>query len=926
MEKKQIQVYSVDTNSFLSYNEKKKAIDEEKVNRLITDVSHEIKSIEEYTLIQLINNEKYLFNDIAAFIKYKNKNNKHLKKELNAFIKKSKQLIKEDKAKDEEYKSILKENGIYQILLKRRHNFKAKLNELLENNKETRKLNPDKVSKYNIVSLFDSFLIRTMGLKYNELTTDLIIVKVYHYSVMKQLLEKGFDFQDEHYKFYSSSAGQIRNKKLLMIKESTWNKIANTLMCGLTIDKINNSEHQGCNINKFLAYLALSNSATDVWESFDIDKAIVIDDFKTEVSGKVDYIDKKLNEAGIFELHKPIEKQMKINIEHSDGCGWVLPSESKKNFMVRLPWVKGLMTPVDYLTFCKEHNDGNYKIIDIYGKEWDLLEDDIRYIFSKSQFKMWKYYSNWQEYKDNFVKYDCHASICNIEPDSKDFKNKSFNYQMWQTLTDIKDEEIEHFTNPIVEFISKAYVDRNTMLEIMGVNNKNKSYMQEILSFYPELLNDFHFKNELSESINSYKKDAKAGKFKIKAKNTYFIPDVFAWMEYSLKGDKNPKGLLKSGEVSCYLYKKEPKLLVNRSPHLYREHGVKNNVINKEINKWFITNGVYTSSHDLISKLLMFDNDGDQALVSADHVLIEVAERNMQDIVPLYYVMSIANPQQINPKNIYDSLVNAFRYGNIGKYSNKLTALWNSNNFDLETIKIITALNNFSIDAAKTLEMPISKERISGKVKMPYFFQFAKDYNPGKVEVINDSTVNRICQKIENIKQGDFDFSAIGSFRRANLMGNKKIKDFIQEENLEEANQKIIEEYERLNKEMQKYFIKNKDMEQEEIEIATWDILRYEFSEFCNELNVNYGVAVDMVIEHIYTTNRNSRKSFLFNVFGDAILNNLRRNITKSFDKGYIQCGDCGKRIKKTSNNQIRCPECAKKANLKKTKLNKKVS
>lgn len=39
------------------------------------------------------------------------------------------------------------------------------------------------------------------------------------------------------------------------------------------------------NQNKFLAYLALMNSATDVWQDFDIDKSIVVDDWETAGSG-----------------------------------------------------------------------------------------------------------------------------------------------------------------------------------------------------------------------------------------------------------------------------------------------------------------------------------------------------------------------------------------------------------------------------------------------------------------------------------------------------------------------------------------------------------------------------------------------------------------------------------------------------------------
>ena len=69
----------------------------------------------------------------------------------------------------------------------------------------------------------------------------------------------------------------------MFIKESVWLKHEKTLMCGLTLDKIN--ALGGNNPNKHLAYTALINSATDVWEEFDIDKSIVIDDFETDVEG-----------------------------------------------------------------------------------------------------------------------------------------------------------------------------------------------------------------------------------------------------------------------------------------------------------------------------------------------------------------------------------------------------------------------------------------------------------------------------------------------------------------------------------------------------------------------------------------------------------------------------------------------------------------
>lgn len=79
----------------------------------------------------------------------------------------------------------------------------------------------------------------------------------------------------------------------------------------------------------------------------------------------------------------------------------MLPSVMTKNTMFRAPWVKGLLGVFDFRKFI-EVNDGSPTIKDIYGKEYNIFDDDIRIIFTKSQFKMYKFYDSWDEYKDNF--------------------------------------------------------------------------------------------------------------------------------------------------------------------------------------------------------------------------------------------------------------------------------------------------------------------------------------------------------------------------------------------------------------------------------------------------------------------------------------------------------------------------------------------
>ena len=100
--------------------------------------------------------------------------------------------------------------------------------------------------------------------------------------------------------------------------------------------------------------------------------------------------------------------------------------------------------------------------------------------------------------------------------------------------------------------------------------------------------------------------------------------------------------------------------------------------------------------------------DGDKALVVSDKVLISVAERNMKDIVPLYYNMKKAPSNTLDSEQIYNGLQAAFIGGNIGIYSNNISKIWNSNVFTngteeekcvaVKIIKFLCMENNFVID------------------------------------------------------------------------------------------------------------------------------------------------------------------------------------------------------------------------------------
>lgn len=507
--------------------------------------------------------------------------------------------IKKRYKKDKKYKH-------YDFHLKRINKiinkFKSHLYDEFEN---TRKLNQlrvlriDSINDKKVISIFESNLTRTLGFRTNELTDDIMVIQVYYFQVAEDLIKHGFLYNGQKYSLFSASAGQIRTKKFVSVKESLLRQYENTLTCGLTWNIINSKG--GINANKYLAYYSLNNSATDIWEGFDIDKSIVVEDFETLVESIVDFIDDNTYEI--------IRKTMQVPIPHTDGCGYMLDGD---NEMVRLPWIKGLMGVFDYYNLILEWRD-KYKnpkigvIPDIYGKKCDVIAENIRYIFTKSQFKMWKYYDSWEHYKTNFKKYNCQACVCNVEEEN--IPDAQINYQMLQTLSDITEREMTRLAQRTINDINSIGSDYRTMMKLLGVTgfNTNKNYMQQALEIYPELMRDRYNRQILKDCRDSLIKEGKAGKLSIKGKYTFVLPDLYAFSEWLFLGKKNPDGLLNDGEVSCSIYKNGIDLDCLRSPHLYREHVVRQNVINDDTKKWFKGKAIYTSTKDLISKYLMFD-------------------------------------------------------------------------------------------------------------------------------------------------------------------------------------------------------------------------------------------------------------------------------------------------------------------------------
>ena len=801
-----------------------------------------------------------------------------------------KRLLKLYKARQKKDIQPWRKKAINRVIKKEKNKLTDLLNAHLER-KETRQLNQSALCDKNIISLFESSLTRALNLKTNELTKDLMILNVFFFQVFEDLVKYGFECEGERYIFLTASAGQIRTKRAVFVKESAYEQIVKRLMCGLTIEDIN--DQGGINTNKYLAYLALNNSATEVWKDFDIDKSIVVDDFETCVEGEVDYIDDVTYEI--------TRKKMGVPIPHMDGCGIMLDGPTR---MVRLPWVKGLLVTFPFDKFIQEKCGGEAIVTDIYGQEHDILAEGIKYIFTKSQFKLYKYYQSWDCYKIKFKFFQCEACYCNIE---EPYIPKSrINYQMLQTLSDMKDDEIQRLIRQSVEEIEAIGNDYQTTMRLLGATeyNKNPSWFQEALMIYPELFRDPYCRDILKQTKQSLVKQAKGGRLRVNGKYLFLSPDLYAFCEWLFLDEQNPKGLLKDGEVYTSEFKNDDELACLRSPHLYREWPIKQNKRNEELDKWFgMTKCIYTSCHDLISRILQFDNDGDKALVVKDRLLTKIAKRNMEGIVPLAYNLKKAKAEKLSTDSMYQGMAHAYTGGNIGPISNNITKVWNSGEIGEEQLNVVrwlTYTNNQVIDYAKTLWLAEPPKQVAEiiksytKAKVPNFFIYAKDKESYQVESPNNSTMNRITASIPDPK---IKFSKTISKFDYRMLMNLDCDFSVSSES------PVIKAYDYWNARINEFeddkAVKNQDM--------------YKYKNLRRKVLEESGKDIDYIVNtlvaYLYTVRKTSAKKGLWDSFGDVIIQNLKNNLNQ---ESKI-CKICGKRFVPKRIDQVTCSvDCAR--------------
>ena len=727
------------------------------------------------------------------------------------------------------------------------------------------------------------------------LVTEIVYMKIaYQGIVFKQILDKGVMIGDKKYIFNTSTVNQMKRGEYVLVQEDFYKNNETKFMCGLTDDIIN--AKGGCNRGKYLAYKGLPLSASFYPEGYeiDIDKCLLVPDFKNSVNGYVECIDIDHDKRMITGIEKRYED---VEVPQTDGAGMFLPGVLPASAQIRCAHLKGAVFPFDFRKFLRQDAvEGvrpNPVITDAWGKvKHDIVKEDIQVIFTASQLKMWKYYDSWEAFKDDFKRNHMKIAV-NKFADTEPKGYVKTSYQFIQTLSSEKltDEKLKELCADTIEYLENMKNDLNTMVKIMG---KDGSYLALSISAYNDLVYDKHVQKDLEAKFRSERTDARGGKLILKdSLYSYICPDLYAFCTWLFCGVENPEGLIPKDCVynSFFNGMDYDKVDCLRSPHLYIEHGIRNLVkgdVLEKCKEWFNDYDTVVSSHDLLCRLLMFDVDGDEILLTPNKTIIECVP---DDIVPLYYKAFEPGKDIISKETIYEAIISSMENTKIGDISNVMTKNYNNTDIDMEFNKIMCCYNNLSIDYPKTqknIELGRHKEKYDKlkDEKNPYFFMYAKGKSKSSCKKVSGSNVDRVCKYIHKMT-GNKKYLWKDKEKKFNpsLLFNQQITVDVKDSRYDELEKLMFE-----LKRRERFLASN-------IEEAIQDLSKSDGkAEKKNKYDVFYYMCEKMIMhifgsreeaaeylldmEYLQRENDSRGKKILWNCFGDLIYKNICGNLS----------------------------------------------
>lgn len=388
----------------------------------------------------------------------------------------------------------------------------------------------------------------------------------------EKIFKKGFWFNGKLYKRFSCSASQARVSTVVFVEESIKDELKRRLDNGRNLNK-------PLAPSKYNAYFGLYSSAI---KEVTKPRFCIIPDYNSNLEVDVDYvIETDSNEDDIIE-----PRTLDVEFNRFDGSGLISPEMAKIwaddlgedytpcQFCIRCAFTKGMLNEFDFIEWCKDENNGNYVVDDIYGNKIDLRNIDV--ILTEGQVKLWDSWESQESFEKCCKENGIIWGVTKYTP-KEDKSLLTMNYQFLQTL-DLNDDMIYSLCQDTINYIEGVSYKNiyYTILFLLGTGmdgKKIKKFMESSDNYWLKcmilnhnLINDKYSKEKVRNFIITKISQACLGKINTNGNFAVLVPDSYGFMQHCT-GQK-VSGLLRGGEFYLPFFEKKDKEIVacGRSP------------------------------------------------------------------------------------------------------------------------------------------------------------------------------------------------------------------------------------------------------------------------------------------------------------------------------------------------------------------------
>ena len=437
----------------------------------------------------------------------------------------------------------------------------------------------------------------------------------------KKIYEKGFVFNHRWFKRISCSASQARVSTVVFCDSGDENDFKKQIERPDSIriqlrDRLDNGRDMFHPLaaSKYNAYFGLYSSAT---KQVTKPRFCIVKDYCEVRPVDVDFvIEQPADEDDIIE-----PRTMDVEFNCWDGSGLISPAMAEVwgkdlgedytpcQFCIRCAFTKGALNEFDFVEWCKEENNGNYIVKDVYRNDRDLREVDV--ILTEGMAKLWDSWESQESFEQNCEKNRIIWGVTKYAP-KKDKEVNTANYQFLQTLN-LTDDMVKDVCSETVKYIQGVSYDNiyYTLLFLMGENLDEKSieaflassdnWWLKSLVLNHNLFNDKYTKEKIRDFIVRKIELACLRKILIRGNFQCIVVDGYGFMQ-SITGHK-VTGLLGAGQAYCNFWneRRVNKVDTMRSPLThFSEHYPMDLVDNEKTRKWFSYDysGYIVNCHD----------------------------------------------------------------------------------------------------------------------------------------------------------------------------------------------------------------------------------------------------------------------------------------------------------------------------------------